>query len=248
MRYHKRVQKKLVTKKSAKSHVWQVWQCIASVIIACIALLVVPTLSWLSYRKSLETTTRVNRPNALVIGAGDAQSISQLELSDVDVSGVQKFKDVVFCVYSKYNISYYLQLAHTTNIGFTYTIFPATMGSDGEADTVSYLGKEYSFDSNKTLAGQYINQSASTQLAEKTGTYHDKTYNRLDGTEKSYDNVQAHAEPLYWKTNGEQQFNQKDEIGDYINYYVLRISWNDEIWNNKETDMVYLMAESLITE
>ena len=94
---------------------------ILAVIAAALALLVIPVFAWLYMQRSMETITKVNMPYALLIGAGDAKPIQQLELSNIDVSGTQKYKDVVFCVYSeKQSKSNYLQLAHTTNIGFEY--------------------------------------------------------------------------------------------------------------------------------
>lgn len=224
----------------------QLSQTLIACAIITIALVVIPTFSWLYYRKSLETITRINRPNALVIGAGDGRPIAELELSDVDISGEKQYKDVVFCVYNNVRVSYNLQLAYTTNIGFTYNIFPATKGAGGGNAQVNYLGKDYTFDDSTALAGTFLNQNASTLLAERDGRYHEITYDRLDGTEGAYDNVQANAEPLYWKTSSSQMLPEtKDDIGDYINYYVLRIQWGEEAWNNKETDMVYLMAESV---
>ncbi len=55
--------------------------------------------------------------NALLIGAGDAKPIQQLGAEQYWRSR-QKYKGVVFCVYST-GTTYHLQLAHTTNIGFS---------------------------------------------------------------------------------------------------------------------------------
>lgn len=84
-------------------------RAILVVIAAALALLVIPVFAWLYMQRSMETITKVNMPYALLIGAGDAKPIQQLELSNIDVSGTQKYKDVVFCVYSeKPSKSYYL--------------------------------------------------------------------------------------------------------------------------------------------
>ena len=32
------------------------------------------------------------------------------------------------------------------------------------------------------------------------------------------------------------------EFLDYVNYYILRIKWNENVKNNKETDMIYIMV------
>lgn len=210
-------------------------RAILAVIAAALALLVIPVFAWLYMQRSMETITKVNMPYALLIGAGDAKPIQQLELSNIDVSGAQKYKDVVFCVYSeKSSKSYYLQLAHTTNIGFKYEIYKASRpAADAYAENVvSYLGKQYI--KGAQLTGSYLNKDEKSSNA--TNTYHNITYGE-------YKNVQKSAEPLYWKTTGQETLpKEKDDTTYYVNYYILRILWDENVQNNKETDMIYLMA------
>lgn len=225
-------------------------RAVAAVTIAALAVLVVPVLAWLFFQKSLQTVTKINEPNPLKIGAGNARDIKELELSSIDVSGEKKYEDVVFCVYSTTKgLSYHLQLAHTTNIGFKYTIYPAVKEPADESGynaSVSYLDKKYYYKTTSTVPGGYLNKQGESEggfhaLAQPTGTYHDKTYATSNG---NYKNVQANAEPLYWKTTSSLSLpNDYDDTGFSINYFVLHISWDASIQNNKETDMVYLMAE-----
>ena len=137
---------------------------------------------------------------------------------------------MVFCVYSQgANEKYYLQLAHTTNIGFQYTIYKASVQSDGE---ISYLGNKYSQD--KELAGKYLNVDSDSKYA--TNQYHETTYG-------NYDKVQQSAEPLYWRSYEQETLpGEANANAPYVNYYILHISWDDTVQNNKETDMIYLMA------
>lgn len=210
-------------------------RAILVVIAAALALLVIPVFAWLYMQRSMKTITKVNMPYALLIGAGDAKPIQQLELSNIDVSGTQKYKDVVFCVYSeKPSKSYYLQLAHTTNIGFKYEIYKASRpAADASTeDVVSYLGKQYI--KGDKLVGSYLNKDESSGNA--TNKYHEITYGK-------YDKVQKSAEPLYWKTTSQETLpKEKDDTTYYVNYYILHISWDENVQNNKETDMIYLMA------
>lgn len=210
-------------------------RAILVVIAAALALLVIPVFAWLYMQRSMETITKVNMPYALLIGAGDAKPIQQLELSNIDVPGTQKYKDVVFCVYSeKPSKSYYLQLAHTTNIGFKYEIYKASRpAADASTeDVVSYLGKQYI--KGDKLVGSYLNKDESSGNA--TNKYHEITYGK-------YDKVQKSAEPLYWKTTSQETLpKEKDDTTYYVNYYILHISWDENVQNNKETDMIYLMA------
>ena len=210
-------------------------RAIWAVVLAALALLAVPVLAWLYMQRSMETITKVNMPYALLIGAGDAKPIQQLQLSNIDVSA-SKSKDVVFCVYSeKPSKSYDLQLAHTTNIGFTYEIYTATLAdSNASTDVVECLGKKYK--KGAPLPGGYLNIDENNRYA--TDAYHKETYG--DYT-KSY--VQQSAEPLYWKKSSPVTLPDKeDDTGYYVNYYILHITWGDDVQNNKETDMIYLMA------
>lgn len=204
-------------------------RAVISVIIAALLLLTIPVLAWFSRQRSMETMTQINLPYALRIGAGNTQPIQQLELSNIDVSK-KKYEDVVFCVYSQgENEKYYLQLAHTTNIGFQYTIYKASVQSDGE---ISYLGNKYSQD--KELAGKYLNVDSDSKYA--TNQYHETTYG-------NYDKVQQSAEPLYWRSYEQETLpGEANANAPYVNYYILHISWDDTVQNNKETDMIYLMA------
>ena len=204
-------------------------RAVISVIIAVLLLLMIPVLAWFYRQRSMETMTQINLPYALRIGAGNTQPIQQLELSNIDVSK-KKSEDVVFCVYSQgANESYYLQLAHTTNIGFQYTIYKASVNQDGE---ISYLGNQYSQD--EKLAGNYLNVDVARKYATKD--YHETTYG-------NYDKVQQSAEPLYWRSDKKETLPGKANANAlYVNYYILHISWDDTVQNNKETDMIYLMA------
>ena len=203
-------------------------KAVLAVIAAALALLVLPVMAWLYMQRSMETITKINMP-ALFIGAGDAKPIQELELSNIDVSAEQKYKDIVFCVYStKPGLEYDIQLAHTTNIGFTYEIYKASLApSDGD---VSYLNERYT--KGDKLRGSYLNKGNNGYA---DSTYHETTY-------AQYNNVQAAAEPLYWRTTDKETLPDSGHNGNYINYYILHISWDEKVQDNKETDMVYLMA------
>lgn len=204
-------------------------RAVISVIIAVLVLLTIPVLAWFFRQRSMETMTQINLPYALRIGAGNTQPIQQLELSNIDVSK-KRYEDVVFCVYSQgANEKYYLQLAHTTNIGFHYTIYKASVQQDG---AISYLGNQYN--QGDALAGKYLNVDGAGKYA--TNNYHETTYG-------NYDKVQQSAEPLYWRSNKQETLpGEANANALYVNYYILHISWDDTVQNNKETDMIYLMA------
>lgn len=224
--------KKADKKKWSTKKTWAV----TAIAMALLALLIVPVLGWMYMERSMETMTKINIPYALKLGAGNTRPIQELELSNIDVSGEQKYKDIVFCVYSSQeNREYDLQLAHTSNIGFTYNIYHASKDVNG---AVNYLKENYS--QRAELKGSYLNKQDGSKYATKG--FHGETYG-------SYSNVQISAEPLYWKTTDKQILNEKnsaittiDKDKYYVDYYILRISWDDTVQNNKETDMIYIMA------
>ena len=213
-------------------------RAVFAAVLAALALLAVPVLAWLYMQRSMETITKINMPNALLIGAGDAKPIQQLELGNIDASETNRYKDVVFCVYSeKRSLNYYLQLAHTTNIGFNYQIYKAELRDDGE---LNYLDKKYR--KGVLLVGNYLNEDSKPGYANDA--YHATTYPNSNGNQSgSYNNVQKSAEPLYWKSTSKEILpDKKDTTGYYVNYYILHITWNETVKNNKETDMIYIMG------
>lgn len=221
----------------------QIRLALIAAVVALVALVAIPTYAWLTYQKTLKTVTEVNVPNELRIGAGHLQAVTELDLSNIDVSGPAQSFDLVFCVHSNGTNfrDYILQLAHTTNIGFTYTIYPAMKGIVEGKSTLTYLGNTYSFDpTGASLSGGYLNQDGT--LAQSSGFYHKKTYADLNNSGGTYDSVHKNAEPLYWKSN---QIKPGSADRNQIDYYVLHISWDSTVQNDKETDLVYLMAESV---
>lgn len=205
-------------------------------------LVTVPVLAWFYYNRSMQSVAMIKLPDDLTIGEGEMNSSLEIDLSQIDVSNGTS-KDIVFCVYSKFGHAYNLQLAHTTNIGFKYTIY---MAEQSEGGTYSdNAGKKYQQKTEGTsaeLPGRYLNKDENKGTA--TSAYHNKTYTNGTTVYQS-EKVQKNAEPLYWKTTKSINFPETKENGYYINYYILNISWDGlNLTNNKETDMVYLMAET----
>ena len=91
--------------------------------------------------------------------------------------------------------------------------------------------------------GDYINDE---QLGIDSRTIGNDQYEK-----PSYDNNenrQQFAEPVYWQND--DPINARDEEYDYDdaerafrNYYVLEVSWNSSVKNDKETDLIYLTAQ-----
>ena len=185
---------------------------IAALAGAIVLTLAAGTLAWLRYDRSLQTAAMIQVPTLSIRGSTD--DAIPINLGEIDVSGAGS-KAVIFRVVSNSGTRYLVQLAHTTNIPLTYTIYPASTSGTGSSVTESGVTCYYS----AALGGAYLNQN---------GTQHEATY----GT---YEKVQKNAEPLYWQSEV-----QTSDAGDDI--YVLVVSWSGGLQNDKETDMIYLTA------
>jgi hypothetical protein len=203
---------------------------------ALLVVLGIGSLAWLNYQRGLETLTEIHSPVELRIGAGNQDAIYNLDLGNIDMTQGTS-KDFVFCVMGPANQSYVLQLAHTTNIPFTYTIYHAT-----ETGTpVEYISDQtytYYYNEDSLVQGAYLNEQDG--LADET--YHGETYRSLTAEDGSYDKVQANAEPLYWQTTGNETL--PSGSGNTVRYYILHLSWPQGSTNDKETDIVYLAAST----
>jgi hypothetical protein len=222
----------------------------AAALLTVLLAVVLGTQAWLFHQRSLRTMTAINAPVNLSISAGDPTNASEcIELGDIDVSK-DGSKDYVFSIHGTASEKYILQLAHTTNIPFTYTISYAELLDDDDAvpdDVVVYTAGDETYyyrkiasdaavtDSQSTIEvpGTWLNLNTTTKLAD--ATHHALTYG-------AYDNVQKNAEPLYWQSSPitpRSMVNNAEEK--FCDYYILTITWSG-LKNDRETDLVYLMA------
>lgn len=210
-----------------------------------IAAIADPTFSWLAALrgKELVSLTGVETPVMIEIGTSENGEFEPFDMGKIDVEDPSGYKEYVFCVYSEKGsgIIYDLYLAHTTNIGFRYSLFPAiVVGSPAGAD-ITYLGQSYTKGSE--ITGSYLNETGSDGLAKTDDQYYVRTY----GT---YDTVQKYGVPLYWKTDSHLSLDTTITVDgkEYdCRYYILRVSWDTDVLklNRKETDMFYIMAQSV---
>ncbi len=231
-------------------------------------IIAIPVMAWFAYQRQAATMARINSPAKLSIKSGYAEDIINFKISGIDVGDGDKadYKDFVFCVEGEDVTSYNLQIARTTNINFTYTLYKAHSVPDRsiistdtryeDADKAPHYYRAYDeFIDNENSAayGGYINASA----------YGNRTIGSNLYTEKSYDTGdvrQSFAEPLYWQTKAPviakavdssgssfdeyYNFYNKNADNKFLNFYVLRVSWAaNEVTNDKETDLIYITAQ-----
>lgn len=211
---------------------WQKRQLILALVLTAVLAVVLGTLAWLSYNRGLQTVTQVHMPQLTLLGGADSIPI---DLGEIFIDKENGFRDYMFSVKSRTdNTKYYLQLAHTTNIPLTYTIYPAERKDTQPNGNYVQEGDVY-FSYSDPLPGAYLNLNLNADTKLANGDKHEETY----GT---YSNVQKNAEPLYWRSSLDNplQINQSER-----KYFVLKVSWEEGVANNKETDMIYLTARTL---
>ena len=209
------------------------------------------TYAWFRQSYSLSTVAKIKASIRLDLAAGNGEDASRFQIGTVDTTGDGvTHKDYVIAVKKDRSANYILQIGHTTNIPFTYTLYEAAKDDNGGVIYVGSDNKTYKYAKGKEVSGSYLNKIENKLLA--TDKYHNQTY----GNYSKSDHVQENAEPLYWQST--------DALGsgtDLIDYYILTVSWakrpaeqtkdetNDKYKyiddiEDKETDMVYISVSA----
>ena len=228
---------------------WQKRQLVLALIVSCALMMVLVSLAWLNHTRSLATATKVHVPTLWIdnIHGTNAMNLGEIDVQDVEehTTDNRPCRRYVFSVKSNVAKPFRLQLAYTTNIPFAYELYPA----------IEYTQKNGSC----VQVGAYFYAYGDPMIPEKCTQAHDATYlttsvdSEGNATKTVYSEKKVHdmAEPYYWISK-EQTLDSTDETeGSYVTkdgayftrYYVLEISWDGNLKNNKETDLVYLMAE-----
>lgn len=212
-------------------------QLVIAVSISVVLLVALPVYAWFTHKRFIALTTKINAPTQLYITAGNKESVANLEMADIDVED-GNYKDFVFGIGGADVQQYQIQLAHTTNIPFEYEIYRAKSVSETEksAEAVVYVSDSdgtfyYDKSGDSPISGKYLNRDGTEILANST--LHEKSYD-------TYSNVQKNAEALYWQSDG---LSVNDAENPFCDYFIIRVKWNKNVQNNKETDMVYLTVQ-----
>ncbi len=121
-------------------------QLIISIVLTLLLLIEIPVFAWFSNQRKMAVLGNVNAPYTLYLSAGNQEDLVYLDMSSIDVGtpGSREkgtHKDFVFSVQGSWDISqYHLQLAHTTNIPFEYTIYRVKDNGSGDRDIYSEAG------------------------------------------------------------------------------------------------------------
>ena len=197
------------------------------IIFSIVLLALIPiSYAWMTDLRHISTITEVDPPFTLKLSGENMENIASLNLSNIDISQKPGKHSLIFSVHGDHISTYDMQLSHTTNLPFIYKIYSLEIDDSGTYQYIDKEGITHKYKKSDTeLNGTYLNLDASSGIANDN--LKSEAYN-------TYTNVQKNAYPLYWLA--------KELLG-FVDYYLLEISWDENILNNKETDLVYLIVE-----
>ena len=214
-------------------------------------LLIMGCFAWFSTTRQINSLTYVGKPSKLTISEGNRTDTTVINMGEIDITNKKGTHDFVFSVHGNIeneNWNYDIQLIHTTNLPFTYTIHHAYIDDKG---SISYYNVDtqetINFSKGKELIGAYINPNKGEEGYTDTNAY----------PANSSAQVHTDAYPKYWLNTTPIKPSKVKANKQFRDYYVLTVSWDkDENINNedykqnidKETEMVYLLAEGALKE
>lgn len=217
----------------------------------------VSVYAWFAFSGTLQTLTKVKEPENMDIRAGGGTGtaspdpIVNFDLSDIDITKIAEGTPElrVFTVSpGDYKIKYKLQLAHTTNIPFTYKIYYAAAGTVEDHDVVysrlSGTGDTYYYKKGNEITLTTKNPAPDPDdpnNSEKNGVaYYGRELADTDTDNYYYKNTytvgsdepEIYAIPVYMQSGTIPQANQLPQSlpndDNSYDYYILEINWDEE--------------------
>lgn len=217
--------------------------------VVVLALLLAISYAWFTDEADMATLIEVNSPSQVSVLGPHGQDMESIDMSytDSDKNGDRVTIRRVISVSNSAD-SHQLEIAHTTNLrNLTFTLYKATELGKADSDTgtetrdantVVDKGYKYTYSNADKINGSYIN------LKDTSGNYKfaDETKHSVNF---DTNNVQAHAEPIYWLSSGDltsDANNGNENVkSKNLTYYVVEISWDE---TTKETDIFYIFAQN----
>ena len=177
-----------------------------------------------------------------------------------------------FCVAGDYVPSFTLQLAHTSNNPFKYEIYEGTVyTSEADAQATGKEYVEYTVTYNLSgididglnrdsitpgdvlyiVKGSSLQQGSAGNTKNYTGRYLNMSGDNRTATtkylEECYGNYTIYTNyelPLYWQCSNIPSVDDSLDHGStFFKTFLVDVSWTTgDVFNDKETDIVYLMA------
>jgi hypothetical protein len=246
---------------------------ISAIIMTILLVLSMVALAWFSLQANLKSVAKVKNPSKIQILAGNTEGVENINIGDISLEDMNNdsekiahkgddgktvgySKQYVFSVCSandSYGLTddylYYIQLGHTTNIGFKYKLY--RVEGDAVAVTGNYTAEQESSILNGSVAA-YESDDGVTKYLYTKGEEIKLSEISVDKSETygNFNSVQKNAVPVYLKTGGcePDRFDEDDEEYEkwyFTDYYILEVYWDSglsEKVTSKETDMVYIVV------
>ncbi len=241
-------------------------QAIIAAALSLFLLIAIPAYAWFVHSIKVETLTQIHAPITLDIRSGHAYSIEHLDLLDIDATDVDAYghghKDYIFAVKVGSNISEYdIQIAHTTNIPFTYSLYRASELGDsstnntvpaGNVATFKYFDEDegtstvyyYGYASNSADTETSVNDendsiltltdlNPDTDSAQAYGRTIAEKFDGSDGIYSGYSKyIEANDDPQLYAVPLYSQRRGITRWNPNYDYFILRLSWST---NNDNT-------------
>ena len=212
---------------------------LAFIVAAVCSVVVGITGAWLVNRANIATLFTVSKPSTIAVKGPNGEEMAQLDLSytdaDKDKNGKVTIRRVISVVSDQ--SEHKIEIAHTTNLkGLNFEVYKANVTKDSTTGQYTY---NYNEASDK-ISGEYLNRDK--DKSKNDDKYADNS--RHDSNYSDYQNVQSHAEPLYWLETESTVVTTKNTDGLYLQNYVITISWI-ETGSTKETDLFYVLAKNI---
>ena len=240
-------------------------------LLALACTLAIPAYAWFAYRDRIEAMSKVKEPLSINLASGGKDPAIYVTLENLDVTaGTQK--SIIFSVEPGKYSAYDIQIAHTTNIPFTYQLYRVKEDENG---TIIYTDHTIDTNGGETeVKYSVMTGAAGTTLGEVILTNinpDDGSTGRVLGDEsdltaerKNYaltDEVNQFVKPLYSVARRIPQLDESVDDSAERDYYELVITWTqgninssytdvtywNYAFNNKETDLIYISAKQNTT-
>lgn len=243
-------------------------------VLALLCTMAIPVYAWFAYQDRIEALTKIKEPPSINLASGGDDQAVYISLENIDVTTVGSEKYIVFSIEPGKYSAYDIQLAHTTNIPFTYQLYRVQEDANGTIEYTDHTrveGEEteltYSIITSAagTTAGEVIltninpdDASTGRTLGDEDDLAAKKRRNYIVGD--GADDVNQYVKPLYSVARRIPQLYQTDDGSADRDYFAIKITWTqgtgqprdagywNEAYNNKETDLIYISAKQNTAE
>jgi len=265
---------------------------LASAVLLTVSLMVlIPVYAWFANQKKAAEMFKVEYPNSLYINAAHREDrvyfdLAGININEYKIDSVTKEPVVdgsgdpikiskmayVFAVSGSNTNNFVLQIGHTTNNQFTYTVYEATQKAtsaeamtlaDNNSDLIVRYKQHAGSHTENSIQITYdpiVESDTSELFYVRNATSLPGNYLNPGGTSgtaantgnyytKTYGdntNVQTYAVPLYWQSNSIPVASITDSNKNFVKYFILEVTWDRDQQSSiedKETDIIYFSVK-----